>query len=183
MKRAVLIHAWDESPQSCWYQWLKGELENRGYDVTVPSMPDPSAPKVEPWVATLKQLLPNPDADTLLIGHSVGCQTILRYLAELPEGRNIGQAIFIAPWTHLVGLDEESQQVAKPWRETTLDWNAARAHCPKFTAFFSDDDQWVPASEEQVFRDSLHADARMFHRMGHFDSVDRLPEILEVVDA
>lgn len=182
-KHVYIIHAWDESPQSCWYPWLKEQLESRGFEVSVPVMPEPAAPNMEAWIGTLQKLVPNPDEQTYFVGHSIGCQTILRYLAKLPDGQRAGQAIFVAPWAHLVNLDKESQQIAKPWLETSLDWRAARAHCSNFTAFFSDDDQWVPVSEEQIFKDNLRADTRMFHQMKHFDSVDTLPEILEVVNA
>lgn len=181
MKRAIIIHAWDESPQTCWYQWLKHELEASGLEVTVPAMPEPGAPKIGSWVAALQEVLPVPDHDTVLIGHSIGCQAILRYLAELPDNQEIGQAIFVAPWTRLVNLGEASQQIAAPWLETPIDWSAATAHCSKFTALFSDDDKWVPAPEEQIFHDKLNAQTRMFHRMGHFDVITELPQVLELL--
>ncbi len=180
-KRAVIIHAWGENPTSCWYPRLKQELEQRGIEVRVPAMPETDAPKIESWLATLREILPNPDQDTILIGHSIGCQTILRYLAELPAGQTVGQAIFVAPWTHLTGLSPASQEIAKPWLGTPLDWTAARARCPKFTALFSDDDEWVPVSEEQIFQERLNAQTKLLHKMGHFDAITELPQVLELL--
>ena len=181
MNRALIIHAWDESPQACWYTWLKYELEARGYDVMVPAMPEPDVPKIEPWVATLQQLLPNPNEDVLLVGHSVGCQAILRYMAELSDEQSVGQVILVAPWTHLINLDPESQQIAKLWLETPLDWDKIKAHCGSFVALFSDDDEWVPLTEEKIFREKLGAETRVLHQMGHFDAVDTLQEVLRLV--
>lgn len=156
MKHIYIIHAWDESPESCWYQWLKRTLEAKGYEVIVPTMPNSEAPELNAWIETLKSLVPSPDNQTYFIGHSIGCQTILRYLAGLTDGQKIGSAIFIAPWTTMpTGLSKASQAIARPWVETPIDWQAAKAHCPHFSALFSDNDEWVPLSEEKVFQEKL----------------------------
>lgn len=178
---AIILHAWDESPESCWYSWLKKELEKQGVEVVLPAMPEADAPKIEAWVATLQELLPSPDDNTLLIGHSVGCQTILRYLMRLDDGQKIGRAVFVAPWTHLVGLSTASQQIAQPWIETPIGWEAAKAHCPQFFAFFSDNDPWVPTPEEAIFKEKLTATTQMFHQRDHFDTNQQFPELLEVL--
>jgi predicted alpha/beta hydrolase family esterase len=145
-------------------------------------MPEPGAPKIDAWVLALQQALPNPDRDTILIGHSVGCQTILRYLMKLPNNREVDRAIFIAPWTHLMNLGEASRQIAAPWLETPIEWAAVTPHCSKFIALFSDNDEWVPASDEQIFIERLKANTRTLHQMGHFDAITALPELLEVID-
>jgi uncharacterized protein len=181
IKRVYLIHAWDESPTSCWYPWLKQELEAKGIDVVVPAMPNPAAPNMEAWVSKLQELVPEPDKQTYLVGHSIGCQTILRYLAKLTNDQRIGGAVFVAPWTYLTGLGEASQQIAKPWIETPIDWAAAKAHCPQFTALFSDNDGWVPLSEEKVFREKLGAKTQIVNQAGHLDGTTTLPEVLRLL--
>ena len=178
-KHLYLIHAWDESPESCWYQWLKQTLEAEGYAVTVPAMPNPGEPKIGEWLAALKTLVPNPNEETCFVGHSIGCQTILRYLADLPEGQRVGGAVFVAPWTHLTGLSEASRQIAKPWIETPIDWQAAKEHCPKFRAFFSDNDEWVPLTEEEIFRQNLAAKTIVLPGYGHFDQQKEFPELMK----
>lgn len=180
-KRVVIVHAWDEGPTSCWYPWLKQQLETKGITVVVPEMPHPSAPEIDPWVATLREIAPNPDQETIFVGHSVGCQTILRYLVTLNESVQIGGAVFVAPWTHLMNLSDESLEVARPWLGTMLDWESAKKHCPKFTAFFSDDDEWVPLSEATLFKDKLGAESRVLYQMGHFDQIAQLPELLNEI--
>jgi predicted alpha/beta hydrolase family esterase len=184
-KRVYIIHAWDESPTSCWYQWLKQQLEAQGIAVFVPEieMPNPNAPEVEPWVKTLHDILPDPDEDTLLIGHSVGCQAIMRYLASLDDGLRIGQAAFVAPWTHLINLGDDSMEIARPWLGTMLDWQTIRGRCSKFVAFFSDDDEWVPLSEATVFKDRLDAEAKIMYQMAHFDTIAQFPELLNEVQS
>jgi uncharacterized protein len=53
-------------------------------------MPDPDLPTVAAWVARVREALgEDPEAlrRTVVAGHSVGCQAVLRALAELPDGR------------------------------------------------------------------------------------------------
>ena len=181
-EQVYIIHAWGETPQSCWYPWLKGELESQDIKVIVPEMPDTDAPDMKKWVEVLSNLIGKPNESTFFVGHSIGCQTILRYLETLDEGQEIGGAVCVAPWTILKNLSEESQQIAKPWLETPVDWQAAKAHCSQFAALFSDNDEWVELSQEKVFQDNLGAKIQMIPNMGHFDGITELPALLSLAN-
>src|SRR3972149_1809387 len=95
-KRVFIAHGWEGTPESGWFPWLKQELETRGFDVFVPQLPDTNHPRREKWVPALAEVVGVPDEQTYLIGHSMGCQTIARYLESLPEGVRVGGAIFVA---------------------------------------------------------------------------------------
>jgi predicted alpha/beta hydrolase family esterase len=181
MKRVVIVHAWGENPTSCWYQWLENMLENEGIEVNVPVMPNPTTPDIRLWIDKLNETIGDADRQTYLVGHSIGCQTILRYLENLRGGEQIGGVVFVAPWTHIIGLSEASRQIAEPWLETPIDWQAARTHCPQFFSFFSSDDVWVPLSETKVFEDSLGAQIKIIPAAKHFDGIRQLPELLTEV--
>lgn len=43
-KRVFLIHGWEGYPEEGWRPWLKKELEQRGFTVIVPAMPDTATP-------------------------------------------------------------------------------------------------------------------------------------------
>src|SRR6266540_2333613 len=120
MKRVFIIHGWDGYPEEGIFPWLKKELENRDFIVHNPTMPDPLKPKIDVWVKFLKEQISTPDKDTYLFGHSIGAQTILRYLETLGDNEKIGGAVFLAAWTHLSNEayeTEEDMEVAKPWLE------------------------------------------------------------------
>ncbi len=40
MKRVFIVHGWDGHPDEQWFPWLKQSLEEKGYCVEVPQMPD-----------------------------------------------------------------------------------------------------------------------------------------------
>ena len=83
MKKVYIIHGWEGDPQNNWFPWLKKELESKGFEVFVPEMPDTDKPVKSVWLKTMQELVKNPDANTYLVGHSMGCQAIQRYLESL----------------------------------------------------------------------------------------------------
>src|SRR3989338_3050206 len=82
MKRIFIIHGWDFNPKMNWYPWLKKKLEKEGFKVIVPEMPNTSKPKINEWVSHLKKVIGKLDENTYFVGHSMGNQTIMRYLEK-----------------------------------------------------------------------------------------------------
>ncbi len=139
MKRVFIVHAWGENPQACWYPWASSELKNNGLEVFVPFMPDTETPVIEAWVSALAELVGEPDDQTYFIGHSIGCQTILRYLETIDTP--VGGAVFVAGWFNLENLeDEESEAIAKPWIETSFSLEKVNRVLPKSILIISDND-------------------------------------------
>jgi len=52
-KRTFIVHGWDGHPAEGWLPWLQQELEERGFVVTTPAMPNPRAPVISSWMASL----------------------------------------------------------------------------------------------------------------------------------
>ncbi len=87
MPKVFIVHSRGAHPNDHWYPWVKARLEEGGCAVQVPQMPNTDVPRKSEWLAALQSAIPAIDADSYLIGHSVGCQAILRYLDLLPEAR------------------------------------------------------------------------------------------------
>jgi|SRR3989338_1141079 len=185
MKRVFIIHGWNGSPEGCWIPWLKRELEKRGFEVTAPEMPNPSEPRIETWVSFLSRIVGQPNAETYFVGHSMGCQTIARYLEVLPEGMKIGGAIFVGGFfKKLTGLENSEEEVRKHWLETPLDLKKVKSHLPKSIAIFSDDDPFVPLENQDNFHNQLGSEIIIEHQKGHFDDeagITELPVVLEKI--
>lgn len=93
MKRIFGIHGWEGSPNYGWWPWFKKSLEEKGFEVSVPQMPNAAHPKMDEWLAHLKAIVGKPDKNCFFVGHSLGCITILRFIEKLQErererGRN-----------------------------------------------------------------------------------------------
>ncbi|MEK6821337.1 MAG: alpha/beta hydrolase, partial [archaeon] len=141
MSRVILIHRWQGSPGADWYPWLKRELESRGHEVVIPSMPDPDTPNMHAWMGAIARVAGVVDENTFFVAHSIGCQAVLRYLAHVPNHGVAGGVVLVAPWTRLKeeSFDSEADRVvARPWLELPLPWDAAKAQAKKFFCSFSD---------------------------------------------
>ena len=118
MKVAYIIHGWGGSSEEEIHKWLKRELQRRSFKVIAPEMPHANTPKIEEWVSHLQKIAPNPDEQTYFIGHSIGCQAILRYLEKFSDKNKIGGAVLIAPWLSLLETayenPQEEKKIAKP---------------------------------------------------------------------
>jgi len=183
MERIFIVHRWSSSPKEDWYPWLKSELESKGLEVHVLAMPNTDTPTIEGWIPFLEKEIGKIDEETYFVGHSIGCQTILRYLESLPEGTRVGGAVFVAPWIALTGLEtEEEKSIAQPWIETKIDLENVKTKLKKAIAIFSDNDPYVPMINMRLFREKLGAEILLEGHKGHFtsqDNVAQLPAALE----
>ena len=96
MKRAVILHGTNGSPEGNWFPWLKTELEQRDYDVWVPALPGNDRPNRE----TYNNFLFDASwdfTDNLVIGHSSGAVSVLNLLAD-ERCPAIRAAIMVSAW-------------------------------------------------------------------------------------
>jgi predicted alpha/beta hydrolase family esterase len=181
-------HGWDGSPDEPMLQWIKDQLEAKGLEVVVPAMPEPEIPKIKAWIGKLNEIT-SPASDAWFVGHSVGCQAILRYLETLTGVEKFAGVILIAPWMVLdkKAVEEEGDEavaIAKPWVETPIDFGKVRTHSNKFTAIFSDNDPYVSLSQKDFFEKELGAKVYIEHEKGHFapdDGVKELPVVINEI--
>jgi uncharacterized protein len=176
-----IIHGWGATPKSDWFPYLKEELTNKGYVVKVPLMPDTDNPKIKPWVEKLKSFKVN--SKTIFVGHSVGCQTILRFLENYPG--KINKVILVAPWITINkdNLDEnEEWSVARPWAETPIDFKKIKDKAKEFVVIYSEDDPFAIKKDIKKLITDLDAKELNIGKKGHIcqdDGITTLPETLK----
>ncbi len=184
-KRVFIIHSWGGTPHEPLYKWLKSELEKKDFEVVVPEMTNSEKPEIEAWVSKLEEVIGVPNKDTILVGHSIGCQTILRYLERLQPEVKVGGVVLIAPWLTLSNLEsDEEQQVAAPWINTSIKEVDVIKHTPKITAIFSDNDPHVHGENIELLRKRFNAEIIVERNMGHFtadDGVEKLESALNAI--
>ena len=186
MRRVIIVHGWDGFPENHWFPWLKKKLEEKNFQVIVPQMPDPENPKIETWVAHLKKIVGKPDQNTFFVGHSIGCQTIMRYLETLEDKSKVGGIIFVAGFFNLPFLETNAEKkIAKPWLETPVKTDKIKKLTKHIVAIFSDDDSDVSLDDAKLFKDRLGAKIIVEKNKGHFTSsrgVNELPSALNAIE-
>jgi|WetSurMetagenome_2_1015567.scaffolds.fasta_scaffold122461_2 uncharacterized protein len=189
-KKAYIIHGWGGSPLGAWRPWLKKELEFRRFEVEVPAMPDTDYPAIEKWLPFLQNLIKNPDENTILIGHSLGCTAILRFLDSLAAETIVGKVVLVAPVTpigcpcHLEvikNLTEDEKKILLPWIETPINAEKVKKSAKEIIAFFSDNDEWIPLKSEKIMREKFGARTIIEKGMGHYNDaagIRKVPAVL-----
>jgi len=183
MQRIFLIHGWGGSPKNDWLPWAKETLEKEDYEVFAPKMPNTKHPKIEPWLDKLSKTVGKPKPDDILIGHSIGCQTILRYLERLNEDQKVEKVILVAPWWFLTLDENEEQADADPWLNSMINFDKVKTKANKFVCVFSKSDPYVPYSKNvEFFKENLNPDIITKSGPGHFTTDEGADKIEFLID-
>lgn len=183
-KRIFIVHGWDGSSKNCWFPWLKNELEKRNLFVNVPDMPNSETPEIKNWVSYLSSVVGGVDENTYFVGHSIGCQAIMRYIESISP-KKIGGIVCVAGFFRLLHLEtDEEREIAKPWLETKIDFEKIKKSTNKIIAIFSDNDPDVDIGDKELFEKYLNAKTIIEHEKGHFSDdagIKKLPSALESI--
>jgi hypothetical protein len=162
-----IMPRWAGGAEDDWYPWLRDSLPDHAVSVA-PLRPSPEAPTIEACVEELARGLANRDlSSTVLVGHSVGCQAQLRYLASLGEPATVAGLLCVAGWWSV----DEPWDTIRPWIETPLDRQAVRRAAPRIRVVLSDNDPFTSdhAGNAATWRERLGAEVTVVPAAKHFN--------------
>ena len=184
-KRVIIVHRWGGSPTNDWIGWAVEAFKENGYEVIAPEMPDTDNPVIEEWVWHLKSVMGAVDESTYFIGHSIGCQTIMRSLETIDT--RVGEAIFVAGWFDLTNQDEEEKVIANPWIKQPINFAKVKANLAQSVVVLSNNDPYVPYEEtKRDFETRFGSKVVTVANAGHFTSDDgfsTFPQLLEIFES
>ncbi|CAF1500144.1 unnamed protein product [Rotaria magnacalcarata] len=162
--------------QECnWYSWLQQELEKDStgqFSVILEDMPDPYTARESHWLPFIRNTL-KVDEKTILVGHSSGCEAIMRLL----EKEKVHGVILVAA-CH-TDLNDENERKSgyynRPW-----DWDTIRTNTHWIVQLHSPTDKLIPVAEGRFVADKLKSEYMELERRGHFMG-KQLPEVLSVL--
>ncbi len=144
----VLIHGYMGKPEGNFRSWLKAELEKRGHSVEIPELPntdDPTPMEQVQYVLNNSAI----DANTILVGHSLGVAIALKIAEEKKVARLVSVAGFIEPKFK----DKERPFAEKfDWR---FDFDRIRGNVGGVIALADTDDNAVPLEQGRKIADAL----------------------------
>ncbi|MEF3691990.1 MAG: alpha/beta fold hydrolase [Candidatus Moraniibacteriota bacterium] len=184
MKRVFIIHGWGGSPEANWFPWMKKELEKRKISIEVLAMPNTDNPKMEEWLDFMREKIGKIDEDIFLVGHSLGCIAILRYLESLSEGEKVGGALLVAGFSRSINIPE-----LENFFQTPLDYEKVKKSVRQIGAINSDNDYYVPMEEGKILEEKLGAKLVVLHKAFHlnegngfFELPTGLEELLKMIN-
>ncbi len=184
MNKIYIIHCWDGTKEDGWYPWLDKELSNENNKVYRLNMPNTSNPKIGEWVSFLDKQIETLDEKTYFIGHSIGCQTILRYL-QTKDICKVGGILFVAPWLDLLDYaieDEDSYNTAKPWLTIPINFEKIKKFTNNISCIFSDNDYFVSLDQKDKFEELLNVKTIIVNNKGHISQDDNVYELKEILE-
>lgn len=185
-ERLVIVPRWSGDPSSDWYPWARAELARSHPELRVDilELPNKSAPVIEQCVAAFESELGrdlSALSSTLLVGHSVGCQALMRYLADQPQLQDREAApalVCVAGWWTV----DEPWPAIRPWIDTPIPLPRLRANTSSITVLLSDDDPFTSdwRTNKSTWEQRLDADVRINLGGRHFNA-EREPAVLELL--
>jgi uncharacterized protein len=180
-KRVFIIHGWEGSPKNIWFPWLIEKLKEKGFIAEALAMPNADDPEIQAWIEYMQSVIKNPNKNTILVGHSLGSQAILRYLAELPEGIQVKKAILVAPvLDEITNRDFDEDESGAFWLKTPFNTERAKKSAKEIIGLFSDDDKWIPLSSEKSLREKFGARTIIERNKGHY-IIKEVPQVLKEI--
>lgn len=184
-RRLVIVPRWGGTPASDFYPWLRDQLlrehPRRFASVEVLDMPQPQAPVIRAWVDAVAHAIGGDGAAgarTVLMGHSVGFQAVLRALAERPEGRAVQAVLGVAGWFTV----DRPWPSLLPWIETPLEEARVRRAARRLRVLISNNDPFTTDSRETERRlvERLGAEVEVLSGALHFNATEE-PSVLRAL--
>ncbi len=169
---AEYIHSGRQAANKHWFPWIQAQLESAGVEVYMPEMPEPYEPVYEKWTAVFEQF--KIDADTMLVGHSLGGGFLVRWLSE--HKTKVGKVVLVAPWL------DPNHELKTGMFDFEIDKNLAEKTAGT-TEFISLDDDQEELTTLKILKDKITGlQVREFTDKGHFVFEDmktkEFPELL-----
>lgn len=178
-ERAVIFHGYGAAPADHWFGWLASQLEADGIQATIPALPNPLDPRPEPWEDSVRAALGVPDEHTIVVAHSLGCLSVLRYLRVLPGAWQLGTLVFVSGFTdRLPALPELDAFIGEGCDVTGLS-----EHIDRIVVIRSDNDSLVPPALTDRLAEQLGTSARVLTGAGHFLAAEGITELPIARDA
>lgn len=183
MKNALILHGTGNSPEDNWFQWLKKELETKGYEVWVPLLPQNDTPNIKRYnemIFANKGFTFN--EDTILIGHSSGAVEILGLLQNLPSDITV-KAVY------MVGVFKDSlgEKDYEGLFEVPFDFERIKARVEHIVYIHSENDPYCPLAHAEYLREQTGGDLIIIPEQKHFsistmgEKYKKFPSLLEEI--
>ncbi len=180
MRNAIILHGQSATPDQLWYPWIKKRLEEKGWSVWVPQLPQADLPDLK---RQLPFVLKNGffTDETVIVGHSSGGTLILSILNKI--NIKIKRAILVAGF--MTPLKEDNKYII----EKKYDVKKIGTNVEDLIFINSDNDPWgCDDKQGRIMFDKFGGTLIIRHGEGHMGSnamkqpYKEFPLLLKLID-
>ncbi len=190
--RVVIVSGWMGSGATHWQRWLERRCKALGTEAHCPKLPGRfGEPKLPAWLNALERLAPVINETTALVGHSLGCTTIL-HLLRREHIQSVGLVVLVSPVSRARIVENadkyptpEIQQAILRFYDD-LDTGPAGRKARRIDIYASDNDIWVDPLAAQTLALELEAHFHLIPGGGHLSvstGYYKFPTILDLLKA
>jgi predicted alpha/beta hydrolase family esterase len=181
MKRAVILHGTDGSPESNWFPWLKGKLETRGYEVWVPALPGNHTPNRRIYNDFLFDSKWD-FSDNLIIGHSSGAVSVLNLLGD-KRCPHIKTGVLVGAWSHTNDTELDSKQFQELFPPNGFDFDFIKSNANHLFFMHGDDDPNCPIEQAKWLAEQMGSEIIIVPDGGHLNQTAGFTELPQLINA
>jgi len=179
MKNALILHGTAGSSKGNWFPWLKERLDEDGYKVWVPDLPDADFPNIKKYNQFLLDSDWEFNGESIIVGHSSGSVAILGLLGALPNEVVIDTAILVGAFRDDLGRND-LQALFKE----SFDFEKIKKHARQFVFLHGADDPICPLAGAQYLSEKLNGELIVVSDGKHFSGPQfkELPQVLQILN-
>ncbi len=182
MKKAVILHGTDGSPELIWIPWLKAKLEAAGYEVWTPQLPDCDKPNRD----TYADFLFGSGWDftnNIVVGHSSGAVEVLNLLMD-KHMPHIRLGVMVGAW--MGGLPngyDDPEVFAHLFPRHGFKFRHIRAQADQLAFLHGSDDPYCPVEQAVTLAAKLTAPLLIVPGGGHLGKqFPELPQLWKIIE-
>lgn len=164
MKNMFIIHGYQATIKSHWFEWLASEMKSYDYYTEIVYLPDSKHPKADKWFSAIQARLDNNiNEETIIVAHSLGVVSVLNYLSKLDAYPKIKGLFLISGFSEpLNNIPELNQYLA----QTEIDYNKIFAQ--NIISIGGDQDPIVNIEATKRLSQALGIETKEIEHNGHF---------------
>jgi len=190
--KVLVIHGIGANSKDNWFPWFKLAVEQKGYEVIIPDLPNSKTPTIAEWIGALKKLNITKNDKLTIVAHSMGAPTAIEFIRK--SNLYVNKLILVAPtgkeqskknWDTLRQYPR-AKEVIQTFNKANNDINNIEHLIDKTVIYISGNDPYIPQSVTKSY-EPLHPLVKTCKNRGHFNShagnydfpeiLDEFPEI------
>lgn len=172
-----IIHGYGANVNDHWFNYIERNLSNKTNHVMKIALPDSSHPELLAWNKTLKDNITRIDKHTFFVAHSLGCITLLDYLAQ-SNFQQIGGVVCVSGFSEqITALPQLDEYILATNKDFSFKNKILHGQM-----FISDHDQYVPKELSLALAQELNFAYTVIPNAGHFLASDGYIEFPQLLD-